>query len=103
MPAWVSEMRTFREAFPNSYFFAVKSPEEAGAQNMIFVGVNGDKEIDFGSKEITGNKNPIIASLAEKRIDANELALDNYLLLTDNHAPVEYLTSKTLKRTIGTE
>ncbi len=92
-----SEMKTFKSVFENSYFFAVNSPASLGIQNLIFVGYNGDDIIDFNSTRIKNNKNPIIAGLSEKMIDANKINLSQYPILTDNYAPVDYLISKEFK------
>jgi len=89
-----SEIKTFKSVFKNSYFFAVESPETSSSQNIIFVGYKGNKAIDFNSLEIKNNKNYIISSLYEKLIDINGINFDNYPILTDNFAPVDYLISK---------
>lgn len=96
-----SEIKTFRTVFPNSYFFASRNPDNTEAQNIIFIGVNGDKEVDFNSEEIAESGNKIIASLSEKRIDLSRVDFSEHVTLTDNYAPVEYLTSRVLKREIG--
>lgn len=97
----LSEMNTFQSVFPNSYFFATDDPGKQTSQNIIFVGYNSDKQIDFDSKEVTNNNNKLIKSLKSKRIDPNRFALELYPIMTDNHAPVEYLTGKVLQRSFG--
>ena len=94
----MSEIRTFKEVFPNSYFFAVQSPDYSTPQNIIFLGINGDKKIDFESKEIKYNKDPIIASLPEKNIDINQFNLSLYKEITDDFSPIEYLVSRDIKK-----
>ncbi len=94
----MSEIKTFKTVFPNSYFFAVKSPKINSSQNIIFVGYNSDKIIDFTSSEITENPNKFINSLGEKLMDINRFELSPYPILTDNFAPVEYLTGKVLQK-----
>lgn len=92
----LSEIKTFKSVFENSYFFAVVSPELKDPQNLIFVGYKGDKIVDLNSVEIKKNKNYIISSLAEKQINPNKFDLSYYPILTDNFAPVDYLISKEL-------
>ena len=90
----LSEMKTFKSVFDNSYFFAVTSPESSKPQNLIFVGYNGSSVIDLNSKNITGNKNYIISGLSQKIIKTGKFDFSHYATLTDNFAPVDYLISK---------
>jgi len=80
-----SEIKTFKEAFPNSYFFAVKSPALKQTQNIIFVGWNSSEAPDFANRPERG-----------KLIDLSSVDFSLYAELTDNYAPVEYLTGKVL-------
>jgi len=97
----MSEMKTFRSVFPNSYFFAVDAPDKIGSQNIIFVGYNSDKKIDFTDPKITKDDNPIIQSLGRKNIDLNRFEFSQYPILTDNFSPVEFLTSQVLQRSFN--
>lgn len=93
-----SEIRTFKSVFPNSYFFAVKSPISSRPQNMVLVGYNSDKKIDFNNQEITEHENPLIRTLGQKIISIDGFDLSQYPKLTDNFCPVEYLTTRVLRR-----
>lgn len=93
-----SEMKTFRNVFPNSYFFAVDSPEKTAPQNIIFAGYNSDKKIDLNADLVLQNKNPIIGSLRDKIINPDNFDLSFYPILVDDFAPVEYLTAKVLRQ-----
>jgi len=93
----LSEIRTFQEVFPNSYFFAVDSPNYPGIQNIIFVGYNSDKKIDFNSSLIKDSQYELIRSLGKKLIDLTQFDLYSYPLMTDNYSPTEFMTSKLLK------
>ncbi|NTU98674.1 fused MFS/spermidine synthase [Candidatus Falkowbacteria bacterium] len=93
----MSEIKTFQTVFPNSYFFAVEKPDKIDSQNIIFVGWNSDKRIDFKSKKITNEKDQTIQTLGSKAIDLSRFELSAYPILTDDFAPVEYLTSKVLE------
>lgn len=98
-----SEIKTFQSVFPNSYFFAVDSPEHLNAQNIIFVGYNSDKKIDFNNQQIKKNKNPIISGLAEKLINLDGLDFSLYPKLTDNFSPIEYLTANMLRKNLSVQ
>lgn len=99
----LSEMRTFQLVFPNSYFFATSDPGSITSQNIIFIGYNSNKQIDFASKEILYNENKLIKNLPHKRIDPNRFAFSMYPVLTDNYSPTDYLTGKVLQRSFGKE
>jgi len=91
-----SEMKTFRAVFPNSYFFAVRTPESKQAQNIIFLGYNRDQAIDFSAAAVVNHPDPIIRQAVSKLIDLTKIDFSLYAKLTDNYAPVEYLTAKVL-------
>ena len=92
----VSEIKTFKESFPNSYFFAVSSPESPETQNIMFLGVNGEKKLDFKSNEILKNTNKIISGLPEKSIDLAKMDFSMAKSLTDDYAPIEHLVGKVI-------
>jgi len=93
-----SEMKTFREAFPNSYFFAVRSPAWPKMQNVIFLGCNSDQRPDLGAFAAGHSGDEILGSLDRKLIDADSFDLAAVPVLTDDFSPVEYLTAETLRR-----
>lgn len=99
----MSEIKTFQTVFENSYFFAVGSPSNTGPQNIIFVGYDSDKKIDFGMPEIINSQNPIVRSLGKKIINLDRFEMSLYPILTDNFSPVEYLTSKLLQNSLESE
>lgn len=91
----LSEFKTFKSVFQNSYLFATDSPDKPGVQNFVFLAFkNNSQTIDFDSKEIVENENEIIRNLSKKLVNIENLNLDSALILTDNFAPIEYLTSK---------
>jgi len=94
-----AEIKTFQSVFPNSYFFAIETPEKTDSQNIILIGYNSDKEIDLSAPSIVQNPNPIISSLRNKVINLDRYDLSPYPILTDNYSPVEYLTAEVLQRT----
>ena len=92
----LSEMRTFRSVFPNSYFFATKSPKSTEPQNLIFVGLKSDQLPNFNSPEVLHDNNPLVRSLGEKLIDTSTFDFSQYTMFTDNYAPVEYYGARFL-------
>lgn len=97
----MSEIKTFQTVFSNSYFFAVDAPDKIGSQNIIFVGYNSNKKIDFNDLKITKDINPIIQSLGSKVIDLDRFEFSKYTLLTDNFSPIEYLTAQVLRKSFS--
>jgi spermidine synthase len=92
----LAEIKTFQDVFPNSYFFAVRSPKQGDSQNIIFVGHNAENKISLDSIAIIGHANPLISSLSAKLINIEEFDLSPYPIFTDDFSPVEYLTAKIL-------
>ncbi|KKS27734.1 MAG: Spermine synthase [Parcubacteria group bacterium GW2011_GWC1_42_11] len=90
----MAEIRTFQSVFPNSYFFAVDATQKTGLQNIIFVGYNGNKKIDLYSDQL-------LSPFTDKLIRIKEFDLSQSPLLTDNYAPVEYLSAKFLQQALG--
>lgn len=94
----MSEIKTFQTIFPNSYFFAVESPERTESQNIIFVAYNSDRRIDLNASEIITHADPTIRSLRDKVINIDRFDLAPYPIMTDNYSPVEYLSGQVLQR-----
>jgi hypothetical protein len=89
--------------FPNSYFFAVESPEKTGViQNITLAGYKSDRRVDVRSPEVTGHASALIRFLQYKVLDVDHrYELSAYPVLTDAYAPVEYLTARVLARSLG--
>lgn len=92
-----SEMRTFKEVFDNTYFFAVKDYRASLVQNIIFLGINGPEKIIFDSPELLESQDPIFRTLPQKNIDLASIDLLKYKAITDDYAPIEYLVSKVIE------
>jgi spermidine synthase len=97
-----SEMRTFQDIFPNSYFFLTEPDHPTEGQNIIFLGYKHSALIDFNSSSFASQTDPFLRSLKSKLIDTVLLDLGRYPKLTDNYAPVEYLIGRLVARTQGT-
>jgi spermidine synthase len=99
----LAEIKTFREVFPNSYFYAVESPEQTKlVQNITLVGLNGDRRVDVTQPPVTTHPDPLIRFLRNRVVDVGgRYELSPYPVLTDAFSPVEYLTAQVLRRSLG--
>ena len=95
-----SEMRTFQSVFPNSYFIAVNGAGQQDVQNIIMIGAkDGSKPMaDFKQLNVMGG---VFSGLEKKVLDPIRFNTDQYTLLTDDYAPVDYLVAKTIDRSEG--
>ncbi len=89
-PFLYSEIKTFRTVFPNSFFVATRGPENKDVQNIIFVGINGNKQIDWNDKLITGSISKNIREIPQNLITVSDSYLAKYSIFTDDFAPVDY-------------
>ncbi len=92
-----SQVRTMQEVFPQVYVFAVSGQRE-GTQNIIAVGSNNPKRVDVSDPRWRASSNLIIAGADRHYVDTSDMDMSKHLLLTDNYAPVDYLTSKVLPK-----
>lgn len=100
-PSFVmSAMRTFRSVFPNSTFFAVTDRGSPHPQHIAFVGQNGAASMDFCTASIQHSADRFLASLCGKIVDVPPSLLAAFPLLTDDYAPVEYLTGLTFRQMV---
>jgi len=99
----MAELRTFRDVFPNSYFFAVESPEKTALiQNITLVGYISNRRVDMTSPPVTTNADALIRFLRLKQLDVERrFELSPYPVLTDRFSPVEYLTARVLQRSLN--
>ena len=98
----MAEIRTFQTVFPNSYFFAVESAERTDQlQNITLVGYNSDRRVDVTAPPVTTHPEALIRFIRYKTVDvARRFELSSYPVLTDDYAPVEYLTARVLRRAL---
>lgn len=94
----LSEIKTFKSVFPNSYFFAVDSATQTAPQNIIFIGYKSDRTVDFSAAPFTDHANPLFRTLNEKAIHLKNFDLSRYPILTDNFSPAEYMAAQVLRR-----
>lgn len=97
----MSEIKTFKSVFENSYYFGVESATSSSSQNLIFLGVNGEKKIDWSqwnNPEFTQGLSDILAGLPEKNIDVSLYSFTDEIEITDNYAPIEHLVRKVIEK-----
>jgi spermidine synthase len=93
----VSAIKTFKNVFPNSFFFAVKGLEEQTNQNFSFVGFKDDKfQSDFSSLASKQARDEEIADIMDHLIKLPEERLGKGYTFTDDFSPIDYLTEKSL-------
>lgn len=92
-----SEIKTFQNVFENSYVFAVDSPTQRDPQNIMLVGHNSETSFDFQSSVVTEHGDPFIRTLGDKLVDLERFELSPYQIMTDNHAPVDWLTAQVVR------
>ena len=91
----MSEIKTFQKVFPNMYVFA-ESPGSTKVQNIMLVGVNNETELDLESAIAGYASSSFLRTLPDKFVDLNRFELSPYIVLTDDYAPSDYLTAKTI-------
>jgi spermidine synthase len=93
-----SEIKTMQKVFPNVYLFATHSPFDPGAQNLIAVCSMSKERIDPNDPKWLKSQHQAIREIAGHNIDITRVNLDKYPILTDDYAPVDYLTAATLPK-----
>jgi spermidine synthase len=93
-----SEIKTMQKVFPQVYVFAVDSPVEAGVQNIIAVGSMSQKRLDMSYASWRSGSHSVVANAPSHYVDTQRFSLDEYTILTDDYAPVDYLASKVLPK-----
>ena len=91
----MSEIKTFQKVFPNMYVFT-ESPGSTKVQNIMLVGVNNETVLDLESAIAEHASSSFLTTLPDKTVDLNRFELSPYMVLTDDYAPSDYLTAKTI-------
>ncbi|MCB0360861.1 MAG: M28 family peptidase, partial [Bdellovibrionales bacterium] len=92
-----SAMRTFQSVFPNSYFFAADSPAALRSQNILFVGLPDDAAFRLDQETLDSLGGAFFPTLRAHLVAPGRYSLQRHLQLTDDYAPVDYLTSRLLR------
>ncbi|MDA1208643.1 MAG: fused MFS/spermidine synthase [bacterium] len=88
-----SLIKTFATVFNNIYIFSSEDQGYDEVQNVAFVAFAGDTEVDFCSTTYTRHRDSFFQGLCNRLVDLSTYDLSQQIVLTDNYAPVEYLTS----------
>ena len=91
-----SQIKTMQQVFPQVYLFTVESPAQTGTQNIIAVGDTSRKRVDINDPRWRRSAYEVVRTIAGHYLDTTRLSLDRYALLTDQYAPVDYLTARVL-------
>ena len=88
-----SLIATFKTVFDSTYFFASEDMEYDEVQNVAFLAFMSDVDIDFCSSAYANHRDVFFRGLCDRLVDMSTYDLSKQIILTDNYAPVEYLTS----------
>lgn len=90
-------MRTLLTVFPHGRFYAMHDPKTAAEQNVMFIGCKRDGCIDPCSSAMKKSLDPILSTLCEREVPVSAEELKDHPLLTDDYAPVEWLTMNSVQ------
>lgn len=94
----LSQIRTFREVFPNSRFYLVNGINEAETQNIIMIGGHGDAPQTVDYKQLEGTP---IADAQTHELDVDRFNLSLYKTFTDDYSPTDHLVAGMIQRDYG--
>ncbi len=87
----LSEIKTFSQVFPYHLIIATEDLNPQTLQNFIFVGFQSPQDIDQTIQIYPDLK--IFSTLNDLTVSTSNFDFTNHTLLTDNYAPVDYLSS----------
>lgn len=92
----LSAIKTFKNVFPQSEFFALQPGKLSNVQNVMFFGTR-DKTWSFDENE-SGLRQAegVMKTLPQHRIDLSRFDFIEHQIFTDDYAPIEYLVAKML-------
>lgn len=94
-----SQIKTMQQVFPQVYVFAVRDPvDTTSAQNIIAVGSNAKARLDVYDAKWRGSAYQVVREAAGHYVDTRTVLMEKYPVLTDDFAPVDYLTAKVLPK-----
>lgn len=93
-----SQVKTMQQVFPQVYVFAVRSPADLATQNIIVVGSNSSDRVEVNDPRWRRSAHRAVREISGHYVDTTGISLAKYPVLTDNYAPVDYLTAKVLPK-----
>ncbi len=91
-----SEIKTMQQVFPQVYLFAVDSPTDTIVQNLVAVGSTDTKRIDIAGLRLANAASDVVRTANGHYVETARRSFAPYPVLTDDYAPVDYLTAKVL-------
>jgi len=88
-----SVTKTVTSVFPNTLIFPIEFTNLTRIQNVMFISRKSDLPINVGDATVTYYDGTPIA-VTDMELPRSRIDLSREILLTDNHAPVEYLLVK---------
>lgn len=85
-------MKTLLMVFPSGRFYAMDKRDSTVVQNVMFIGCKTDPCIDACSSAMKRSSDPILATLCERAVPVSSADLEEHPILTDDYAPVEWLS-----------
>ncbi|TSC57401.1 MAG: spermine synthase [Candidatus Peregrinibacteria bacterium Greene0416_62] len=85
-------MRTLLSVFPAGRFYAMNDSRSVAQQNVMFIACKSDPCIDPCSSAMKSSPDPILSTLCERDVPVYAADLEDHPILTDDYAPVEWLT-----------
>jgi spermidine synthase len=96
----LSELRTFKEVFKDAHLFALYPKRFYEPQNLMYVGFAANPSLTWQERAAQTQDSTFLNYLDERRILAERFVLDDYTLLTDDYAPVDYMTAAMARRLV---
>ena len=85
-------MKTLLSVFPEGRFYGIQNPKTFEVQNVIFIACKTETCIDPCSSAFKRSSDPVLSTLCEREVKVNPADLAMHSLLTDDYAPVEWLS-----------
>jgi spermidine synthase len=93
-----TQIATWKQAFPNSLFFAAVDPDSPELQNLAAIGFNTDQAIDSSIDLPKIKEEGVLSTLNEHLIPLKDDEVLSDVIFTDDYAPVEWLLARDLQR-----
>lgn len=85
-------LQTLRSVWPNSAVFITTNQHSLLPQNIVFVGINGPLALEPCAPHLLRRSEPPFAELCQNFLNPERFPGNSGLLITDEYAPVEYLS-----------
>lgn len=93
-----SEIKTLQQVFPQVYLFGVESPLEMETQNLIVVASKSKTRLSMDDPRWRGSRYRAVREASGHYVPIERMPLDGHRILTDDYAPVDYMTAQILPK-----